>query len=196
MNDFVRLISEKRLDKYGGISKAELYWYNIKLCECFYPSLNCLEVVLRNKMDLVLSKYLGDNWICKFTEIDSAVCKDDLISELNLGFWTRLFLSEFSGVIWNKHPSALQEIFEFSKSPPRLNVICGKMNNIRFHGRNKIFHYGCLLPSCGAKMPPEHIHNLIYKFIRDMGGNHIAKDLQKIDNFNNVFVEGKKRGYL
>ena len=66
MDEITDLLSQKRLDKYKGVAKEDAvkcHLYNCELAEAFYSSLYYFEIILRNKIDLVFSKYLGEDWI-------------------------------------------------------------------------------------------------------------------------------------
>jgi len=217
MDEITDLLSQKRLAKYKGISKEDAvkcHLYNCELAEAFYSSLYYFEIILRNKIDLVFSKYLGEDWIMNPKYIvdrnrdnmNSAIShmkdtkknptdKNHLISELSLGFWVYLFSSAYNSVIWNKHPQLLKEIFDGSKDLSILYRTFIKLNRIRIY-RNKIFHFGSLLAVTEEEYKPEKIHNLIYKIIKDLNAPNLLKQLKSIDNFNEKYRKGKMLGIL
>lgn len=66
MNDIETFISARRLAKYAKPTAKEAFaahLYNSELAESFYQSLSYFEIILRNKIDAVFSKHLGENWI-------------------------------------------------------------------------------------------------------------------------------------
>ena len=66
MEEIEALLSAKRLAKYQGLSTEDAFkhhLFNSELAESFYQSLSYFEIILRNKIDLVFSKYLGSDWI-------------------------------------------------------------------------------------------------------------------------------------
>ena len=215
MDEITDLLSQKRLDKYKGVSKEDAvkcHLYNCELAEAFYSSLYYFEIILRNKIDLVFSKYLGEDWIMNPKYIvdrnrdnmNSAIShmkdtkknptdKNHLISELSLRFWVYLFSSAYNSAIWNKHPQLLKEIFDGSKDKVVLQLMFSKLNIIRMY-RNKIFHYGSLLTD--SNNPPARMHNLIYKMIREMNAQKLLKQLKTIDRFNEKYQKGKELNYL
>lgn len=216
MDEIANLLSEKRLAKYKDISKENAvvcHLYNCELAESFYSSLSYFEIILRNKIDKVFSKYLGEDWIFKGEYIigrnqdnmksalahmkDTKKSSDDknhIISELNLGFWVYLFLPVYNDIIWKKHPQILQEIFDGCKDINVLSRIFNKLNRIRMY-RNKVFHYGSLLV-VSEENRPEKVHNLIYRIIGDLGARKLLKELKKIDSFNEKYLKGQKLGIL
>ena len=217
MDESEALLSAKRLAKYQGLLKEDAvacHLFNCELAESFYSSLSYFEIILRNKIDKVFSKYLGEDWIfqpqfiigrnkenmasalshIKDTNKNPAD-KDHIISELSLGFWVYLFLPTYNDVLWKKYPQMLNEIFDNSKDISILYRIFIKLNRIRMY-RNKIFHYGSLLVVNEEQNRPEKIHNLIYRLIGDMNAQKLLKELKKIDNFNEKYQKGKKLGFL
>ena len=148
MDEITDLLSEKRLAKYKGISKENAiacHLFNCELAESFYSSLSYFEIILRNKIDKVFSKYLGEDWIFKDEYIISRnqdnmknalahikdtkknpTDKNHIISELNLGFWVYLFLPIYNDVIWKRHPQILQEIFDGCKDISVLSRVFNK----------------------------------------------------------------------
>ena len=216
MDEITDLLSEKRLAKYKGISKENAiacHLFNCELAESFYSSLSYFEIILRNKIDKVFSKYLGNDWIFKDEYIigrnqdnmksalihikdtkKSSADKNHIISELNLGFWVYLFLPAYNDVIWKKYPQILQEIFDGCKDISVLSRVFNKLNQIRMY-RNKIFHYGSLLVVADENRP-EKVHNLIYRMIGDLNAPKLLKELRKIDTFNEKYLKGKNLGIL
>ncbi|MBR4932695.1 MAG: hypothetical protein IKZ02_06695, partial [Alphaproteobacteria bacterium] len=129
---------------------------------------------------MVLSKYLGEDWIFNPQYIigrnkdnmATAIShmkdtkknpkdKDHIISELSLGFWVYLFLPSYEDIIWKKHPEMLNEIFDKAKSKLNLNKTFYRLNRIKMY-RNKIFHYGSLLCITDDLSNPAKMHNTIY----------------------------------
>ena len=216
MDEITDLLSEKRLAKYlgSGIENAiACHLFNCELAESFYSSLSYFEIILRNKIDKVFSKYLGDDWIFKDEYIigrnqdnmknalahikdtkKNSTNKNHIISELNLGFWVYLFLPAYNDVVWKKHPQVLQEIFDGCKDISVLSRIFNKLNRIRMY-RNKIFHYGSLLV-VAEENRPENVHNPIYRMVGDLNAPKLLKELRKIDSFNEKYLKGKNLGIL
>ena len=188
--------------------------YNSELAESFYQSLCYFEIILRNKINLVLSKYLGEDWIFNPQYIigrnkdnmATAIShmkdtkknpkdKDHIISELSLGFWVYLFLPSYEDIIWKKHPEMLNEIFDKAKSKLNLNKTFYRLNRIKMY-RNKIFHYGSLLCITDDLSNPAKMHNTIYSMLKDMSANKLLKEIKKIDTFNEKYLKGRKLGIL
>jgi hypothetical protein len=68
--DFKRFFSEARVNRYliatsNSNSKAvKLYKANLKVSQAFHPLLGVFEVVLRNRLnDILTSHFMDSNWI-------------------------------------------------------------------------------------------------------------------------------------
>lgn len=132
----------------------DLYRYNLRLSQSFYPLLHISEVVLRNTINRQLQLfYQEDNWIlskermthnqaeevtraCSFlTNHQSEITAGKIISELNFSFWTSFFS------IQNYKFHRGQPIKIFGKLPENLGrkEIYVLLNRIRKF-RNRIYH--------------------------------------------------------
>lgn len=218
MNDIETFISVRRLAKYAKPTAKEAFaahLYNSELAESFYQSLSYFEIILRNKIDAVFSKHLGENWIFNpayligknadmFQKIRKRLSaeaqkdpnnKDHLISELTFGFWAYLFSSAYKKALWSKHPTLLNEIFDSTKETLVSGRVYERVNRIRMY-RNKVFHYGSLITVTDALNEPARIHNMIYKLIRDMNANAVLKQIKEIDDFDEKYAKGRRLGYF
>lgn len=214
MEEIEALLSAKRLAKYQGLSKEDAFkchLFNSELAESFYKSLSYFEIILRNKIDKVFSKYLGQDWIfdkqyhigknenhfndaLQRIEREKGTSylhnRDCVISELVFGYWSFLFSSAYKEVLWNKYPKMLEEIFENSKDAVKLSKISYDINKIRLY-RNKVFHYGSLLVYMDNYDKPQHIHNVVYNLLKIMGAVKLSKIIRGIDSFDAVYMKGK-----
>jgi hypothetical protein len=212
MNRMESLLSSKRLEKYNG--SAELYFYNIRLCESFYPALNCLEIILRNRVDAVLSKHIGDDWIFRpeyhigknQNNYSNAISnlkrqgrdianKNHIISELSFGFWSWLFSDDYVPLIWDKCNGALADIFPHHRGTLTQNKAFSELNDVREY-RNRIFHYGSLAVCRAGQMQCHTAHYLIYALIKDIDKGVLIKELRRIDRFRDIFAKGRIAGFI
>ncbi|MDX9820036.1 MAG: hypothetical protein RBT16_14085 [Desulfococcus multivorans] len=164
IQEFRSAVSNERIDMYrqrgvaGGDSNLLIhYGWNIVLAESFYPSLQCLEVVLRNAVhDAAQTAFETPLWFDipgllderGSGEISSArttlarknkhASPPAIIAELNFGFWAALFASRMEQIFWPKI---------YRKAFPRLprhlrkrSVISDRIGDIRKF-RNRIFHH-------------------------------------------------------
>lgn len=215
MEEIVDLLSPKHLEKYNHMplkDAVQCHLYNCELAESFYSSLSYFEIILRNKIDKVFSKYLGEDWIfnpeyhiCKNKnhyedtlkrierEKDCSYLKnrDCIISELTFGYWSFLFSSAYNELIWKKYPAILSEIFDNPKFCITLPLAYFYINRIRLY-RNKVFHYGSLIVQGENMVRPEQIHNMIYSMCSSLGAKKLLKQIREIDTFNEKYQKGKK----
>ena len=216
MDEFIELVSKRRLAKYEGKAApaADLHIYNTRLCESFYPALSYLEIFLRNRLDKVFSAHFGDDWVYKdeFTlggqknNIATARAslahnrqnfedKSHLVAELPLGFWTAYFRKEYRPLIWDKVPGILDEVFPKHKGKPDLDAIDSDFNYIRRY-RNKVFHYGSIIV-CEGKLPTCRVmSNKIYIMIQNIASREVVGQIAKIDRFDDVYMDGVSKGFV
>lgn len=161
-------ISNQRLEAYrkDGCDDLETVarcLWNTSISEAFYPSLQYLEVGLRNSIDRAASLRFRDsywfkrNFLCgrcredvnnaeKYLEGQGKDSSDSgaLISELKFGFWTRLFSRNYESSLWNN------TVFTRAAFPYMNRRIWGRGRlSERFHKirlfRNRIFHHEQIL---------------------------------------------------
>jgi len=205
MCTIVDLLSEKRLSKYGDVQNpvtVEEYFFNVELSESFYPLLSQFEVVLRNKIDLVFSKYLGENWIFDFVVADAKLTsekeitdRNELIDSLTFAFWSRLFMSEYVELVWGRYPAILREIFSKRKAHVDLDKICYEIDQVRRY-RNRFSHNGSLLICHKKQMSCQTMHNLLLRMMRELGADSILENIKKFDKFDSVFKRGLDYGFI
>lgn len=184
------------------------YVLNIELSECFYAILSLHEVCLRNKIDQQLTRHFYQHigtreWhevflmerpyrglreklqaaVRKLSNEGKEVTRDNIIPELHLGFWTRLFNDEYSALLWQP----LRRIFINMPRPTRQRrPIKRELNHIR-RFRNRIFHQE---PISWHSNVLEQYHHKILHFIRkmDMQVWYLALE---VDNFPVTFQRAK-----
>ncbi len=214
MSNIESLLTIKRLEKYqnkSSLSTIEFYNYNIQLCESLYPAFNYLEIVLRNKVDKVLSIQIDEDWLFddsnftnygkselkkaknKLIKAHKPINKDYLISELNLGFWTSLFMKDYNNLIWQKFPMSLQEIFNGAKVYNNKRVITN-LKVIREY-RNRVFHHGFILQAIKGETS-RSVHDKIYTILKLIDANSALIELKKIDRFLEIYQIGRENGAI
>lgn len=158
-----KVFSAERIDKYvkyhnNDYKKAYLHYsLNIKISESLYPCISILEVSLRNAINRELIKLFGTkDWYNHFsntpglirlnkeiTEAQQKVSKRNelitaskIVAELNLGFWVRLFNTEFHNILWKNLRKAFPNL---PKNERKRKTVSAPLNNFR-NLRNRIFH--------------------------------------------------------
>jgi len=131
-----------------------LYERNIVLSEAFYPSLQNLEICLRNRLHQQMVNRFGEDWfsnnVCSLQidslrEIEKAkqrlnnkeeIISDDIVAQLNFGFWVSLLGTRYDADIWRQ---ALYLAFPNARRLKR-KVIHNRLNMLR-RLRNRIAHH-------------------------------------------------------
>ena len=123
------LFSKSRMMPYyrsGDTAQILLnkYHINILLSEAMIPTLSYLEICLRNRIDKVIQKYYGANWLLegvsnlliserdqsKIKEISLKLAKerkrapshDDVMAQMTFGFWCSFFHKKYDPALWHK----------------------------------------------------------------------------------------------
>jgi hypothetical protein len=157
-------LSLARLSSYqrpGTTPAATLQEYakNVRLSEAFYPVLQQLEVVLRNRFEIVLRHKYGPDWfkhsdllyllsrharnevfksVEKLAKNKNPITSSAVVAELMFGFWTVLLNREYELDLWRPYditlfPSALA-------SDRKIHVIRNDFTRLR-QLRNRIAHH-------------------------------------------------------
>jgi hypothetical protein len=167
-------LSADRLGRYlawagGDHSRAlELYALNIRLSEALYPSLQMLEVVLRNRINAILSEAFQPGWfqqdgflIVPHQAIQVATAAAELaregkdptpgriVSALTFSFWTTMLGPPYEN-LWQTH------LHRIGRRPDgkglRRKEFSGPLTPIRIL-RNRIAHHE---PILGWNLPQHH----------------------------------------
>ncbi len=176
-----KVFSASRMQKYfnahpGNEAKAILHYQcNLQISEAFYPSLSVLEVALRNAVNEQLTKKFGTpDWYTHFPttpgltnltkEISRAqqfivtrgeiVTPSKVVAELTLGFWVRLFNTEYELILWKDLRKAFPNL---PKSIRKRKTVSAPLNHFR-NLRNRIFHNE---PICWSFQNLENAHKEI-----------------------------------
>ena len=162
-----RVLSSERLAAYRqrtqGNDDLNLfchYVWNIALSESLYPSLQALEVILRNT-------------------IHHAACGS--FAELNFGFLTSLLDRRYEQVLW---PAIIREAFPYMPRRYRTRInLLRRFNEVR-RLRNRVFHHE---PIWYWPLPDKHQRLLeAIHWIEPTMGELIAA----VDRFPHVYTKG------
>lgn len=157
----IEIISKERLGAYLRASghdeqrTLELYGWNIKISESFYPLLSASEVCLRNTIseriiELYGAQWWGDNNYLNQIRDGKRIVKTAkgklrrkgrvtsgrMIAELNFGFWTKMLLPHHQAVFWadfNNSFDQLPNTVTYNQLYDRCESVCDL--------RNRIFHH-------------------------------------------------------
>ena len=161
-NSLASSLSRPRLEAYrikgdGELDLLARYNWNVCLCEALYPTLQNLEVALRNNLHDALVGKFGEYWMWN----DPPLSRDDdraqvekaednlmakgkpaepsrMVAELTFGFWTRLLDRRFERVLW---PQLIRQAFPHAPAKMRRrDIISSRFEKAR-RLRNRIFHH-------------------------------------------------------
>ena len=203
-----QVLSSERLAAYGrrtqGNDALNLfchYVWNIALSESLYPSLQALEVVLRNtihhaaRAHFKRSDWFDDIEIINHRHEVGALEKartklrrerkqpniGRVIAELNFGFWTSLLDRRYEQVLW---PAIIREAFPYMPRRYRTRInLLKRFNEVR-RLRNRVFHHE---PIWYWPLPDKHQRLLeAIHWVEPAMGELIAT----VDRFPHVYAEG------
>ena len=125
-DEFQQAVSSERLRPYlnrsTGVGQAEafaLYLWNASLCEGLYPTLQGIEISLRNKIHQAASNAFGDDYWFRTRLIEreremvlrletglpphtGLPAPGRYISECSFGFWVGLFRGDYEQILWTQ----------------------------------------------------------------------------------------------
>ena len=177
-----------------------LYKVNIELSEAFYPILSVIEVSLRNAVNETLKRHFNDPYwfknslpieflpfvsdaTQKLTAQRKTLTADQIVAELNFGFWNRLFNRHYTGSLWKP----LRLIFQNTpKNLRKRDIIANALYRIRTL-RNRIYHYEPIFDNL-QDIERQYIEMLTFLTWFD---NDLPKLLTDIDRFNSVLNKAK-----
>lgn len=194
-----QLLSKKKVEPYKNNFSSNwfiAYKSELEQAKEIFIYLHFLEIFLRNKIASEFSIEFG-NWlfdkscalklnlkeqekidkiITELTKTKKEINLDNIISNLNLGFWTNLFHKSYNYQVWQKN-KMLERVFPFLKPHQRnLRQIQKEMEAVR-KLRNKVFHFENL-----QSWDFNLMKNLINNFIFGVGGFDMVDILQKNHN--------------
>ena len=201
--EFCQSTSPQRLEAYRRVGDDDLetltrYVWNISLCEAFYPTLQNMEIGLRNGLNQSLTAHFGDPlWFQRtpsvldgrgqraITEAEQNLLRQQrpvepgrVVAELNFGFWTSLFATRYERVFWNR-PAIYRTAFPNLPTRQRTrSVLARRFNDVRLF-RNRVFHHEPILYA-----RPLHNHTLIVEAM-----DWLNPTLQEINQSINRFSE-------
>ena len=180
---------------------VQLYKVNIELSEAFYPILSVLEISLRNAIHNKLTEYFNDPfWFKnklpvtflpfvsdatqKLSKQIKIITADQIIAELNFGFWNRLFNRNHTSLLWKP----LRVIFQ--NTPKKLrqrDTIADALYKIRTL-RNRIYHYE---PIFGNLSEIETTYEEMITFLKWLNDN-LPSLIEEINRFGEILEKAKQ----
>lgn len=158
------VLSGDRLDAYrrpgdaSGLDAIARYLWNVALCEALYPTLDALEVGLRNNLHDELSALYGPSWFTwpgllrpseaqRVTEVLATLGRQRkpltagrVIAELTFGFWTSLCDRAYERPLWQPLWRRRTVLPHLPRRYRTRQHVSAHLNGIRLL-RNRVFHY-------------------------------------------------------
>ena len=171
INDLQLPLSKERLEAYRPDQGSDLamvvnYFWNLRLCEALYPTLNAVEIALRNSINSALNNYYNNEyWFegewtnnsllvesTQYTQIEDARSKlrkrnseenpGRIVAELSFGFWVGLLNRPYEEKIWSLNDYALLRIvFPAARRRDRKRSLLRDRFAVINDLRNRVFHY-------------------------------------------------------
>jgi hypothetical protein len=188
------------------IDALTLYVWNIALSEALYPSLQNLEIALRNRIDTAITtSYSDSEWFrdpaiivdprardsveqagFRIEDRGETVTPPAIIAELNFGFWSGLLTVKYDPVIW-KRPDVLKNAFPHMSTYLRTRkLLFQRFDSIR-ELRNHVFHHEAIWE---LDLKTEHANIIESLGWLDPSLHTVTKVL---DRFPETFTEDRKR---
>jgi hypothetical protein len=162
---FTRVCSSDRIEAYRNAGEDDLealtrYVWNTSLCESLYPSLQNLEIGLRNSINVAIGKSYGNaRWFkdsrilidsteqqrvadaeAELVRQGKSITTGRIVAELHFGFWTSLLSHKYHTVLWLR-PGLMKDAFPcMSKYFRKRSNLAGRFSQIR-KLRNRLFHH-------------------------------------------------------
>lgn len=161
-----RGISHPRLARYrprdgSDLDMAVTYFWNIALCEALYPTLDALEITLRNGVHRAAERIHGtEYWFDqpgilqkrqpqqvrdargRLTERGRPHTAGRIIAELHFGFWTTLLSDPYHSHFWMPgRASMLKESFPHMSNAQRIRGDIHRRYDTLRYLRNRVFHF-------------------------------------------------------
>lgn len=200
----VRFANYRRYDDTSDLEPLGRYLWNTALSESLYPSLNFVEIALRNSIHMASTAHFGtDEWMRvvpgaltlgqwqrdKVTELvndlrhqGKPTHSNSLITGLNFGWWVSLMSHPYEVSIWR--PLIRQVFPNLSRHQRTRTQVSNRFTMIR-DLRNRVFHHE----------PIWHRTNLDAQhadIVEACGwlSIELSNTLLKFDRFSSVFASG------
>lgn len=167
MTLYQKCFTNQRLNKYSQNTNSEKemlakYLWNIQLSKELYVLIAIFEVSIRNHINYAIKEHIHKNWLLNNAFIEQFLIEnelksyliaynrlieknklnaDNLVAELNLGFWVNLFKKIYAQRLWHKK-HVFETVFPFfnKKIANKIDYIYPKLKAIQ-KIRNRISHH-------------------------------------------------------
>jgi len=194
-------LSQPRFDVYLKLANQDfdkalrLYQSNIELSEAFYPILSLIEISLRNAINERMKFYFNDPfWFKNCLPIDfqtyvatatstvksknKNITADNIIAELNFGFWSRLFNRYHAKLLWKPLRLIFSNIPKHLRQRDKIDTALYRIRTLR----NKVYHYANISDNFHEA---ELLYNEMFAFLIWLDQD-LPDVLGKIDRFRAI----------
>lgn len=219
-----RAISHPRIEGYrppngSDFDAAVNYFWNIALCESLYPSLNALEITLRNSVHRAATNvYQNAYWfnqagvlnrgqpdqvrkaLKRLSDRGRSHTDGRIIAELGFGFWTTLLSDPYHSSFWMpQRAKLLKAAFPHMTNATRVRGDIHRRYDTQRYLRNRVFHFEPVWNG----VPVQIQQTTTILNVRDMHGEAIEAigwispttrdSVLLIDHFDDTYSNGKAR---
>lgn len=217
-DELIGLFSATRLASYrkdgeGSAQGFTRYQWNLRLSEAMLPALHYLEILLRNRVDKVIARHYGADWLLRLppalrlTEEDRDritrhaqrfrrergrnATHHDMLAQMTFGFWCAFFHKRYDPLLWHrKH--ALATVFpDLLRAHCTRRYIEPRLQQVK-ELRNRIAHHE---PVWNRSPSIADTHALCHELIAAIAPDALAK-LEEIDRFPGVYAQALAAGIL
>lgn len=221
-DDFRHAVSDPRIERYrspNGTDRETVanYLWNISLCEALYPSLNALEITLRNAIHRAATdSYGAEYWFDqpgvlqqrqprqvqaakhRLSERGRPDSAGRIIAELSFGCWTTLLSDPYHSSFWMPgRARLLKDAFPHMTNAKRIRGDIHRRCDTQRYLRNRVFHFepiwdGVDVPAQQTTISVMDMHNDAIEAIGWI--SPATRDsILLIDRFDDTFRHGKAR---
>jgi hypothetical protein len=197
-----RINAYRRSSAETDLDLLERYFWNMALCEAIYPTLQSLEIALRNNIhDAATRRHRTTEWLIQRppvlhaseqAEVAAAlgrlgrsskpVTSSRIVAELHFGFWTSLLDRRYEQRLW---PRLLRDVFpNLPRRRRTRHTVSARMSEMR-RLRNRVFHHE---PIWHWQNLPQ-LHQELLETIRWLD-QAMADTVSLFDRFPDVYTKG------
>jgi hypothetical protein len=210
-------LSLERLASYSVIGDAAIdpvvrYFWNVALCEALYPTLNAVEIALRNAIHTSMTSYYGtENWFDNPDSLESdqyavvQVIKSELrsrgksdnagrvIAQIHFGFWVTMLSKPYEQRVWERNGFApLRATFPHATRRERKRWLLYRRFADTNALRNRVFHYEPIWDEVVIAGTRHDVHDLHRSALEAIGwmSPELRDSLTLLDRFEVIYASG------
>lgn len=154
------------------------YMWNSALCESLYPTIQHLEVALRNSIHDACTEVFGSEfWFddptlisdtttlriianakAALTRAHKPIEGGRVVAGLHFGFWRQLFFNKYEITLWRK---IIKAVFPYAPPAAQQRTVVGPMVHRAKELRNRVFHHEPVLHWADLREQHQELHTVI-----------------------------------